>query len=164
MAAPWGRRDSVWSKRKLVFPGKRGKCARKPCGINAIRADLIFRGAHQECSHNPNEISAFPPELVFRQIPGKLPQRGRQSQWLRRLFLRTPLLNPVARAVFRVLRTPVRLRPLPPRRLAFRITACMLTRSYPRVGTEPVVTDGARSFPGRGHSASSSPVPCPMPR
>ena len=111
---------SVWSRLELVFFGRRGKCAGNSRGINEIRAELVFRGAHQECSHNPNEISAFLPELVFREIPGKLAQRRRQTQWFRRLFLRSPLLNAVAGSVLRILRTPVRLRLLAPRRLALR--------------------------------------------
>jgi hypothetical protein len=67
------------------------------------------------------------------------------------LFLRSSLLNAVAESVLRVLRTPVRLRLLPPRRLAIGFTACVLAWAYSWVGTEPLVADGAGSFPRRGH-------------
>jgi hypothetical protein len=155
-------RDSVWGRRELVFRGGKGKCAGNSRGINRIRAELVFRGAHQECSHNSKKIRAFLPELVFRQIPGKSVQWGGQTQGLRRPFLRAALLDAVARGILRVLRAPVRLRLLPSCRLALRLAAGMLARSDSRVRTEPSAAKGARSFPGRGHRASSSPR-CGMP-
>jgi len=123
-------------------------------GIKHIRAELVFRGTHQECSHNSNKISAFLPELVFRQIPGKSVQRGGQSQWLRRLFLRVTLLDPVGYGVIRIRGAPPGLGPFPPRRLALWLAARMLARSHSRVGTEPMAAKGTRSLPGCGHRDS----------
>jgi hypothetical protein len=132
------------------------KWTRKPRFISYIQTELVFRGAHQECTHNCNEIRAFLAELVFRQIPRKSAQRSWQSQWLRGLFLRAPLLNPVPGGVLRVLRTPVRLCPLSSRRLALRLAACVLALSHPRVRTEPMAADRAGSFPGRAEHGESS--------
>jgi hypothetical protein len=105
----------------------------------------------------PIKSETFLPELAFREVPGKLTEGRQQTQCLRRLFLQAPLLNAVAGRILPILRTPVRLRLLPPRRLALRLTARVLAYSYSLVGTEPVAADGAWSFPGRGHSDSSSP-------
>jgi hypothetical protein len=38
-------RDSVWSRRDLVFRGRGGKCAGNPIGVKPIHAPLVFRGA-----------------------------------------------------------------------------------------------------------------------
>jgi len=89
-----------------------------------------------------------------------LPQRRRQMQRLRRLFLRAPLLDAIPGGVLRVLGSPVRLRLLPPRRLTLRPATGALPRSYSWVGTEPMVADGTRSLPGRWHRESSSPCCC----
>ena len=138
------------------FCGGRGKCVGNSRGIKHIRAELVFRGTYQECSHNSNEISAFPPELVFRQIPGKSVQRGGQSQWLRRLFLRVTLLDPIGYGVVGIRGAPPGLGLFPPRRLALWLAAGMLARSDSRVGAEPMAAKRTRSFPGRGHRDSSS--------
>ena len=60
-----------------------GKCAAKLIGINRIDRYLVFRDAQEKSAHKPNEISAFAAELVFRHVPGKLVQRGGDSQWFR---------------------------------------------------------------------------------
>jgi hypothetical protein len=158
MPVPW-RRASVWGRLDRVSSRRSGKWTRNSCCISYIHAELVFRGAHQECAHNRNEIRAFPPELVFREIPRKTAQRCRQSQWFRWLFLGTPLLNAVARRVLRVLRTPTRLCLLPSYRLALWLMARALAQSYPRIRTEPVAADGARSLSKRGHRETSSLCP-----
>jgi hypothetical protein len=135
-----------------------GKCAGNSRRIRHIRAELIFRGPQQKCAHNPNEISSLWAELVFRQIPGKLVQRHRHPQRLRRLLLRRALLDPVGRGVFPIPPPPTRLCLTTARALAFRLATGMLPLSYSRVRPEPPATNCAWSFPRLGHGdASSSP-------
>ena len=134
------------------------KCAGNSRRIRHIRAELIFRRPQQKCAHNPNEISSLWAELVFREIPGKLVQRHRHPQRLRRLLLRRALLDPVGRGVFPIPPPPTRLCLPSPRALAFRLAAGMLPLSYSRVRPEPPPTNCAWSFPRLGHGdASSSP-------
>ena len=138
-----------------------GKCAGNSRRIKHIPAQLVFRGPQQKCAHNPNEISSLDPELVFRQIPGKLVQRRRHPQRLRRFLLRRALLDPVGRGVFRIPPPPTRLRLTTARALAFRLATGMLPLSYSRVRPEPPATDCAWSLPRLGHGdASSSPRSC----
>ena len=135
-----------------------GKCAGNPRRIRHIGAELVFRRPQQKCAHNPNEISSLWAELVFREIPGKLVQRGRHPQRLRRFLLRRALLDPVGRSVFRIPPPPTRLCLTTARALAFRLAAGMLPLSYSRVRPEPPPTDCAWSLPRLGHGdASSSP-------
>jgi len=86
----------------LVLPGRLGKCVWNHRGINPIRPYLVLRGMQQECSHNPNEISSFNAELVLREVPGKLAQRGRQTQRFRRLGQRAAGLHAPGDEVIRV--------------------------------------------------------------
>jgi len=147
----------VWNSCGLVFRGGRGKCAENCLRINKIRPELVFRGPDEECAHNSNEISAFRPELVFREVPGKWPQRGGQPQRFRRRLPRAALLDPVADGVVRVPGTPAGLGLLPPRRLALRLAARVLTASDTGIGPEPPAADRAGSLPGLRHGDSSSP-------
>ena len=147
---------TVWRRPALVFSGGRGKCADNSLRINQIRPELVFRATEEKCAHNPNEISAFHPELVFRDVPGKLPQRSRQTQRFRRRFPRRPLLDPVAPGVVRVPRPPARLRLSPPRRLARRLAARVLPVSNTRVGPEPPAADRAGSLPSVSHGDPSN--------
>jgi hypothetical protein len=124
-----------------------------------MQSDLIFRGAHQECAHNSKEISCFSADLVFRDVPGKSAQRSGHTQRLRRPLLCVAPLETIAGRVVRVLRPPPSLGLFPSRRLAIRLTARTLTRSDPRIGTEPPAADGTGSLPGSGHRDSSSPRP-----
>src|ERR1041384_741462 len=121
-----------------------------------MQSDLIFRGAHQECAHNSKEISCFSADLVFRDVPGKSAQRSGHTQRLRRPLLCVAPLETIAGRVVRVLRPPPSLGLFPSRRLAIRLTARTLTRSDPRIGTEPPAADGTGSLPGSGHRDSSS--------
>ena len=123
-----------------------GKCAGNSRRIRHIRAELIFRGPQQKCAHNPNEISSLWAELVFRQIPGKLVQRHRHPQRLRRLLLRRALLDPVGRGVFPIPPPPTRLCLPSPRALAFRLAAGMLPLSYSRVRPKPTAACWAMSI------------------
>src|SRR5215831_2337118 len=122
-----------------------------------MQPDLVFRRTHYECAHNPKEISGFAAELVFRHVPGKSVQWRRHTQRLRRPFLRAALLETIAGGIVPVLGPPLSLRFLPPRRLAFRLTARLLTRADPRIGTEPAAADQAGSLPEGGHRDPSSP-------
>ena len=126
-----------------------------------MHLDLVFRQAHQECAHNAKEISAFAAELVFRDVPGKSVQRSGHTQRFRRPFLGAAPLETIAGGIIRILRPPLSLGLLPSRRLTLRLTACALTLSDPRMGTEPTVADGTGSFPGSGHRGLSSPHPYP---
>lgn len=126
-------------------------CAGNFIRINKIGLELVFRGLQQECAHNSNEIRSFQPELVFCDIPGKLVQRGRQTQWFRRWFPSAALLNPIACRVLRVPGAPAGLGLFPPRRLALRFAASALTVSYTWIGPEPPAAMGAGSLPGIRH-------------
>ena len=128
-----------------------GNCPATPRTFKYIRLELVFRGPHQECSHNPNEIRALSPELVFRQVPGKLLQRWRQPQWFRCVGLRFSLLEPVGHRVIRVPAPPVRLRLLPPFRLALWLAADVLPVSYSWVRPKPPPADCAGPLPGIRH-------------
>lgn len=132
-------------------------CAGNPGGIRKICAELVFRRTHQECAHNPKQISALRPELVFRQVPGELAQRLGQTQWFWRSCLRRALLEPVGRGVIRVRGAPPGLGPPPPRGLALRLAAGVLTVSHSWIRPEPPAADRARSLPGLGHRDPSSP-------
>jgi hypothetical protein len=127
-----------------------------------MQADLVFRGAYQECAHNSKKISRFAAELVFRDIPGKSVQWAANAQRLRRPLLCAALLETIAGGVVRVLRPPSSLSLFPSRRLALRLTACPLTYSHPRMGTEPPAADGTGSLRRSGHRDSSSTRPHPL--
>ena len=150
---------SVCGRRARVFFVRGSKWARKSRRINEMQSDLVFRGAHQECAHNSKEISRFTADLVFRDVPGKSVQRRGYTQRLRHPLLAVAPLKTIAGRVVRVLRPPPRLTPFPSRRLAIRLTACALTWSDSRIGTEPPAADGTGSLPGSGHRDSSSPRP-----
>ena len=126
-----------------------------------MQPDLVFRRAHQECAHNCKEISCFAADLVFRDIPGKSVQRSWHTQQLRNPFLCAAPLHTIAGRVVRVLRPPTSLGLFPARPLALPLTARVLTRADPRIGTEPAAADGTGSLPGSGHRDSSSPPPYP---
>src|SRR5271170_994733 len=129
----------------------KGKWAENCCRINEIRPYLVFRGTDQQCSHNANEISALRSELVFREVPGKLVQRGRQSQRLRCLCLCRSLINPPGDSVAWIPAAPTRLRSLTADCLALRLAAGPLPGSHSRARPEPPAADGARSLPGLWH-------------
>jgi hypothetical protein len=116
-----------------------------------IRTELVFRGAHQKCTHTAMKSEPFRPNSFFARSQGSRPKGAGNRSGSGGLFLGAPLLNPVARRILRVLRPPVRLCPLSPRRLALRLTARALAQSYPWVRTEPVTANRAGSFPKRGH-------------
>lgn len=139
---------------------QRGKCAAKRLGINKIARYLVFRLAQEKSTHKPNEISAFAAELVFRHLPGKLVQRGGDSQRFRGpgRRRRVALIDTVGGPVAGVVVTPTGLCFLPARRLAFRFGAGSLALHYSRVRQKPLPADPARSLPGFGHDCPSSSV------
>ena len=137
---------------------QRGKCAAKRIRINRIARYLVFRGAQEKSAHKPNEISAFAAELVFRHLPGKLVQRGGDSQRFRGpgRRRRVALIDTVGGPVAGVVVTPTGLCFLPAHSLAFRFGAGSLALAYSRVRQKPLPADPARFLPGFGHSCPSS--------
>jgi len=129
----------------------KGKSTGKPCRIKQIRANLVFRGADHQCTHNTNEISALQAELDFRDVPGKLVQRRRHSEWFRRLCLRRTLVYPPSDGIARITGAPTRLRLLSAGALTLRVAARALTATYSRIRLEPPAADPAWFLPGLWH-------------
>ena len=138
---------------------RRGKCAGIHRGINDLRLQLVFRGPQEKCANNPNEISAFATELVFREVPGKLVQRGRDTQRFGVFGGVRPmaLVDPVGDSVTGVAGSPTGLGFLAAGLLAVRPIAGSLTLADSRVRTEPPPADPARFLPGFGHARPWSP-------
>lgn len=117
-----------------------------------------------EKSHVPSKLPWPPksaplrPNSSFARSQGSRGNGAGKSQRLGRLFLRTTLLNPVSGCLLRVLSAPVRLRSLPPGRLALRLSSCLLAPFHSRIGIEPLPTDRTRSLPQPRYAETSS---CP---
>jgi len=118
-------------------------------------------GIQYGAAGNSRGINDIRAELVFRQVPGKSAQRDGQTQRFRRLRLGVALLNAVGDGVIRIGGPPPGLGLLPPRRLALRLAARLLTRPHSHMRSEPPAADRAGSLAGLGHGELSSPPwPC----
>jgi hypothetical protein len=139
-----------------------GQCRRISCGINTICLQLGLRGVQQKCTHNAYEISALYTELRLRDVPGKLVQRSRQTERIRRLIAGATRLDPAAGKVIRIPRSPRRLLLPSAQGLAGRLTTSPLSGTNSIVGTKPAMADATRALLGNGHDEPSSPSPAPM--